>query len=156
MLAVQILDTTTILHWQWRNLKAQVSVVFLFVVLLSHKVVPPAQLDQGGSLQTMKVESIAADKSAYEWFTQGIMEQANLSPQAGVTIGGSNTNEKDRWWRARHTKFLRNPVWINDAGRNIFYLGGHEYTGNVCCVVLCCMCVVLCLRHCLLLLSYCN
>jgi hypothetical protein len=55
------------------------------------------QLDQGGSLETMQVES--GKFSSWEWFSHGIMEQANPNaPKAGAPeIEG--TNHEDRWWR---------------------------------------------------------
>jgi len=87
----------------------------------------PAQMDQGGSLQGMVVAN--GVYSDWEWFSHGIFEQANVAEASSGADEKLGTNQQGRWWRSRAAKYLRDPSHIAEAGRNVFYLGGHEYTG---------------------------
>ena len=102
----------------------------------------PAQRDQGGSLQTMVVDTtpnedpkginvIQSDgqNSEWEWFSYGVIEQVNPDISVAGDTSRTVTNDRGRWWRSRGAKYARDKASLDEAGHNVFYLGGHEYTG---------------------------
>jgi hypothetical protein len=94
----------------------------------------PGQLDQGGSLQGMLMDyaptvGVNTDGSDWQWYSYGVMEQANLNePSSGGPIS-QGTNQRGRYWRSRAAKYLPDPSKILIPGSAVFYMGGHQYTG---------------------------